>query len=164
MSGIVASHFNRFRSAARRAVAALGFGFSVREQRRIKVAALATFGLVGQLVLGPFAQALPCDGEMASCDDCPHMTTDQHADGHPEDSVASFKHGFEASYSTPPAPPQSPDCPMHLAGVCSGVNAAANASSAGPPALPLTAALETPELPLPPLDGPPSELLRPPKQ
>ncbi|HEX6571724.1 MAG TPA: hypothetical protein VF055_06845, partial [Steroidobacteraceae bacterium] len=140
--------FTRWSTAIRRAVAAIGRVRSVRERRRLGLAALLGLALVGQLGLGPLAEALPCEAVMA---DCPHMTaTLRLADGHSPRTDA-------------PGPDLPIDCLMDLAGACSGVHAPANATAVMSALSPVPSTLEACEPSLPPLDDPPFELLRPPK-
>jgi hypothetical protein len=141
------SSFTRWSAAARRAVAEIGRVRSVRERRRRGLAALLALALVSQLVLGPLAEALPCETVMA---DCPHMTATP-VDGH-------------STHTEAPGPDVPTDCLMDLAGVCSGVHAPANATAVMSSASPVTPTLEAREPSLPPLDDPPFELLRPPKR
>lgn len=116
---------------------------NLASRRRIVVLLMALV-LVSQLLLGSFAQALPCTGGMPDCGDCPHMQTTAHENG---------------STSVP-----STDCAMHQAGVCSGLHVTASTSAVTFVAPPIGAALQAREPSVPPLEGPPFELLRPPQR
>ena len=121
------------------------FGQASLTSRRRAVVLLMALVLVSQLLLGSFAQALPCIGGMPDCDDCPHtQTTTAHTDG---------------STSVP-----ATDCAMHQAGVCSGLHFTASTSVVTFVAPPAGAALQVREPSVPPLEGPPFELLRPPQR
>ena len=134
------SPFTRWSTAARRAVAGIGRVRSVRERRRLGLAALLALALVGQLALGPLAEALPCETVMA---DCPHMTaTLRLADGH-------------SPHTDAPGPDLPIDCLMDLAGVCSGVHAPGIATAMMSSTSPVNPTLEACEPSLPPLDDPP---------
>jgi hypothetical protein len=148
MHGPHTSPFTRWSTVARRAVTGIGRVRALRERRRLGLAAMLTLALIGQLVVGPIAEAHPCNTAMADCEHCPHMTialrlADRHTDA--------------------PGPTLPVDCLMDRAGVCSGVQAPAIATVVMSGILPVPRALDACEPSLPPLDDPPFELLRPPK-
>lgn len=146
------SPFTRWSTATRRAVAGIGRVRSVRNRRqRLGLVMLLALALAGQLILGPLAAALPCETGMGDCEHCPHMTATLHL------ADAQSKHADAL------APTLTTDCPMDRAGMCPGVHAPAMATVVMSSMTPVTPTLEACEPSLPPLDGPPFELLRPPK-
>ncbi len=112
-------------------------------RRRVAVLLMA-LAFVGQLFLGPLAQALPCIGDMPDCGDCPHAQTIAHT------NVPTSGH--------------LTDCTMHQAGACSGLHITASTSAVTFVAPPAGATLQAREPSVPPLEGPPFELLRPPQR
>ena len=145
------SPYTRWSTATRRAAAGVGRIRSVRERRRLGLVALLTLALVGQLVLGPLAEASPCETAMTDCEHCPHLTATLHlANG-------------QSQHADAPAPTLPVDCSMDRAGVCSGVHAPAMATVVTSSTSPVTPTLEAREPSVPPLADPPFELLRPPK-